>query len=118
MSDSWQKPKRLGKDCRRLGIERRIFSYSAYIPERRSGRDRRCDQDPARRIRKRIGAEPTTRAPNGKGVEGVCWVLDNPEPDCFCLDLTSDNLPKAVQYCLKDFRQCPIYKSHLGMPEA
>ena len=25
----------------RLGIDRRIFEYSAYIPERRSGRDRR-----------------------------------------------------------------------------
>ena len=26
---------------RRIGIERRQFSYTAYIPERRSGRDRR-----------------------------------------------------------------------------
>lgn len=25
----------------RLGIERRIFTYTAYIPERRSGKDRR-----------------------------------------------------------------------------
>jgi hypothetical protein len=29
----------------RAGAERRNFSYSAYIPERRSGRDRRKDDD-------------------------------------------------------------------------
>ena len=27
--------------CNRSGIERRKFSYTAFIPERRSGRDRR-----------------------------------------------------------------------------
>jgi hypothetical protein len=30
-----------GADERRLGIERRRFSYTVYIPERRSGRERR-----------------------------------------------------------------------------
>ena len=30
---------------RRSGIERRRFSYSVHIPERRSGIDRRCSQD-------------------------------------------------------------------------
>jgi hypothetical protein len=30
-----------GCDERRLGIERRCFSYTVYIPERRSGRERR-----------------------------------------------------------------------------
>ena len=31
---------------RRLGIDRREFSYTAYLPERRSGKDRRraCDR--------------------------------------------------------------------------
>lgn len=118
MSDSWQKPNRLVKDGRRLGIERRIFTYSAYIPERRSGRDRRCVKHPARMIKKRIEAEPRTWTPNREGIEGTCWVLDNPEPDCYCLNLTSDNLPNAVQYCLKDFRQCPIYNRCMEMPEA
>lgn len=27
---------------RRLGVDRREFSYTAYLPERRSGKDRRC----------------------------------------------------------------------------
>jgi len=30
---------------RRTGIERRQFSYSVYIPERRSGKERRSGQD-------------------------------------------------------------------------
>jgi hypothetical protein len=29
----------------RLGVERRMFSYSFYIPERRSGKDRRTQLD-------------------------------------------------------------------------
>lgn len=31
-------------DGRRLGLERRSFFYSEYIPERRSGKDRRQGQ--------------------------------------------------------------------------
>ena len=42
----------LDKGCRRSKIERRMFSYSAYIPERRSGKDRRCVKDPANKIKK------------------------------------------------------------------
>jgi len=30
------------QDDRRSGMERRQFHYTAYIPERRSGKDRRC----------------------------------------------------------------------------
>lgn len=33
------------KGGRRTGIERRQFSYSLYIPERRSGLERRTNQD-------------------------------------------------------------------------
>ena len=35
---------------RRLGIERRRFSYTHYIPERRSGNDRRSGHDRRRGI--------------------------------------------------------------------
>ena len=31
--------------CRRSGIDRRNFSYSANIPERRSGKDRRSGRE-------------------------------------------------------------------------
>ena len=62
-------------------------------------------------------ANPTTWTPIGRGSEETCPVLDNLEPDCYCLNLTSLDIPKAVKFCLRDFRQCPIYQRYLGMPE-
>jgi hypothetical protein len=61
------------------------------------------------------GFTPST--PEGKG-NGTCPVLENPEPDCYCLNLTSLTIPMAVQYCLNDFRQCPIYKRTMGFSES
>ena len=61
-------------------------------------------------------ARTTTWAPVSPGKEETCPVLDNPEPDCYCLNLTSLNIPKAVQFCLRDFRQCPIYKNKMEYP--
>jgi len=117
MSDSRQKSRRLDSGGKRFGLERRTFYYTAHVPERRCGKDRRHVEDPTGRIKKRIMAEFTawTRFLNGR--EEICAVLDSPEPDCYCLNLTDLNVPKAVQYCLKDFRQCPIYKRYMGMPE-
>jgi hypothetical protein len=40
---------------RRSGIERRRFSYTVHVPERRSGGDRRCGND--RREAPRLGPE-------------------------------------------------------------
>ena len=34
-----------GKGGRRSGIDRRYFSYSVHVPERRLGNERRNDQD-------------------------------------------------------------------------
>jgi len=46
-----------------------------------------------------------------------CPVLENPEPDCYCLNLTSLQIQKAIQYCLGNFGQCPIYQRTMGVPE-
>lgn len=51
-----------------------------------------------------------TRAPGGDRMGKNCPLLDNPYPDCYCLKLNSLNVPKAVHFCLKDFRECPIYR--------
>ena len=59
----------------------------------------------------------TTRVSDGSEKKEACPVLDKPEPDCYCLKLSSLDVPKAVQFCLRDFRQCPIYKRYLRMPE-
>ena len=63
-------------------------------------------------------ASLTTWTPVEYGSEETCPVLDNPEPDCYCLNLTSLEIPKAVQYCLRDFRQCPIYKNYMDYAES
>jgi hypothetical protein len=41
MTDSKEVPQRMTEVDRRSGKERRQFFYTAYIPERRSGTDRR-----------------------------------------------------------------------------
>lgn len=42
---------------RRSGIDRRTFSYTLHIPERRSGADRRCGQDRRRNKRRNNHSE-------------------------------------------------------------
>ena len=54
-------------------------------------------------------AGTTTWTPDGDGIDGMCPLLENPQPDCYCLKLNSLNIPRAVHYCLRDFRDCPIY---------
>lgn len=43
--------------------------------------------------------------------------MENPKPDCYCINLTSVNIPIAVQFCLNDFRHCHIYRRCMGLPE-
>ena len=57
----------------------------------------------------------TPSAPGGDG-KGTCPVLENPEPDCYCINLTSLTIPIAVKYCLNDYRQCHIYSRCMGFP--
>ena len=40
----------------------------------------------------------------------MCPVLMDPDPDCYCFDLSSMKIPYAVKYCLQDFRECDIYQ--------
>ena len=44
------------KGDRRVGLERRQFSYSEHIPERRSGKDRREGKDRRNRTNHRLEA--------------------------------------------------------------
>ncbi len=54
------------KGERRSGIDRRTFSYTCYIPERRMGADRRSGPD--RRRNKRFGIIPEIEASQGAGL--------------------------------------------------
>ena len=40
----------------------------------------------------------------------VCPVLMDPDPDCYCFDLSSMKIPYAIKYCLRDFRECDIFQ--------
>ena len=62
-------------------------------------------------------ASTTTWTPDGDGTENMCPLLENPEPDCYCLSLSSRNIPKAVHFCLRDFRECPIYKRSMEITD-
>ena len=53
----------------------------------------------------------------GGGGDAKCPLLNEPEPDCYCLNLNSFNIVKAVHFCLKDFRQCPIYRRYIELAE-
>ena len=44
---------------RRSGLDRRVFSYTAHIPERRSGQDRRSGKDRRSRQDRRTLMDPT-----------------------------------------------------------
>ena len=44
----------------------------------------------------------TTWTPDSHGSKETCPVLDDPEPDC---------------YCLRDFRDCPIYGRFLEIDD-
>ena len=41
----------------------------------------------------------------------MCPILDDPQPNCYCIDMTSMKIPYAVKYCLRDFRECEIYQT-------
>ena len=42
---------RMDNGGRRLGVDRRVYSYSFYVPERRNGKDRRNGSDRRKTIR-------------------------------------------------------------------
>jgi len=52
---------------RRLGIDRRVFSYSLHIPERRSGQDRRSGKDRRSNQDRRTIMDPTIRVEQRSG---------------------------------------------------
>lgn len=62
MTDSNEVPQWMTKVNRRSGVDRRQFSYTAYIPERRSGKDRRIKEKGARTYLPDIEHDGTIKA--------------------------------------------------------
>jgi len=62
MTDSKEAPQWMAKDDRRSGKDRRQFSYTAYIPERRCGKDRRVKKSRGKTYLLNIEDDGTMRA--------------------------------------------------------
>ena len=62
MSESKEIPQLMTKVDRRSGKDRRQFSYTAYIPERRCGKDRRSKKSRGRTYLLNIEDDGTMRA--------------------------------------------------------
>ena len=62
MNDFQEKSHLTAEIDRRSGKDRRQFSYTAYIPERRCGKDRRCRKSRGRTYLLNIEDDGTLRA--------------------------------------------------------
>lgn len=40
----------------------------------------------------------------------ACVFLQNPFPECYCMNMTSSNIRKMLSFCIGDFRSCVIYR--------
>ena len=39
----------------------------------------------------------------------MCNLLNKPFPECYCMHMSSLNIPKILEFCAGEFSLCPIY---------
>ncbi len=39
----------------------------------------------------------------------MCTLLNKPFPECYCMHMSSMNIPKILEFCAGEFVLCPIY---------
>jgi len=39
----------------------------------------------------------------------MCHFLNQPFPECYCLNMSGMNIPKILEFCNGGFKLCPIY---------
>lgn len=49
---------------------------------------------------------------SANGSQGICPLVDEMRPKCFCHELTSQSIALAVRYCLGDYGQCEHYRAY------
>ena len=54
----------------------------------------------------------------GEGEKEFCPVLNNPEPDCYCFSLDSQNITFALKYCHGNYLACDIYQRAQGRADS
>jgi hypothetical protein len=42
-----------------------------------------------------------------------CPLIHNPHKDCHCVDMNSQKVFSALDYCASDYEKCDIYQRHL-----
>ncbi len=47
-------------------------------------------------------------------VSSGCVFLKKPFPECYCMNLTSSNIPRILMYCDRGFQSCQIYCRRTG----
>ena len=43
---------------------------------------------------------------------GLCGFLTKPFPECYCMHMSSMNIPKILQFCAGEYKLCLIYRQH------
>jgi len=42
----------------------------------------------------------------------LCPLTGNPYEDCYCIDMNSQKIFKALSYCCRSFEECDVYIKH------
>jgi len=42
----------------------------------------------------------------------LCTFLKKPFPECYCMHMSSMNIPKILEFCAGDFALCRVYRLH------
>jgi hypothetical protein len=45
----------------------------------------------------------------------MCNFLKKPFPECYCMHMSSMNIPKILEFCAGEFTSCLIYRRHTRM---
>jgi len=48
----------------------------------------------------------------------ACIFLAKPFDNCYCMNISSSNIPKMLALCIGDYRSCAIYRRHQAETEA
>ncbi len=50
---------------------------------------------------------------SGGASGALCPFIDDPHPDCYCVDMDSMKISLLLRYCRENYRQCEVYQKIL-----
>lgn len=48
----------------------------------------------------------------------MCIYLKKPFHECYCMHMSSMNIPKILEFCAGEFRSCRIYQRNAHVPSS